>query len=95
LEQVSSQAVLLAAVEYAKNGDAGAQRFLRNRFPAETPFGAWARRVSANQSAGEQADGDGPPPEFMDELRDALARLQPAERQALRDALEAPLESSG
>jgi DNA-directed RNA polymerase specialized sigma24 family protein len=89
----TSEAVLQAAVEYAKNGDEGAMRFLSQRFPGvdaaavrdhrrTMPFSAWRRRVRANAAV---ADGAGTPtgPSDLAHLRPALRNLPPNERQVL------------
>ena len=93
-----SDAALRAAVEYARNGDAGALRALCARFPGldaealaayprdSVPFRAWADRVARNRAALDQTGGE-MPPGFVDELSDALRRLSPAERLALEQAL--------
>ena len=99
LDHVASEAVLQAAVEYARNGDPGAVRFLCARFPGladgdlrdydpqRMPFAAWARRVARNKAAAEDAEATAMPPDLVDELADALSRLNPAERLALKEAL--------
>jgi hypothetical protein len=103
LDWVHRDQGLLAAVEYAKNGDAGALRFLSARFPGlepdelaaaldsygrrSMPFGDWARRIARNKVVAEDAGGDGPPPGFVNDLSDALRRLTPPEREALKQAL--------
>jgi DNA-directed RNA polymerase specialized sigma24 family protein len=65
---------------YAAYGDQGALRYLRRTHP----FGKWARRVEENTTIAEDADA---PEDFVEELAEALARLAPAERAALRRAL--------
>jgi hypothetical protein len=72
---------LHAVSRYAEYGDAGAQKFLGRT----DPFGRWGRRANANRGlTGE----DGPPEEFVEELSEALGRLQPTEREALQEALK-------
>jgi hypothetical protein len=83
---VSTEA-LHAVVEYAKNGDPGALRYMRQRFPESGPFGAWARRTEANRSVADDTAAEPAPPELVAEVREALDRLKPLERQALREAL--------
>ena len=78
---MKDEAVLRAVARYADYGDQGAVKYLRQ---AE-PFGKWARRADENQVL---ADETTPPEEFMEELREKLAQLDPAERAALRQALD-------
>jgi hypothetical protein len=80
LERVRDPDVLRAVARYAQYGDAGAQSYLRR----SDPFGKWARRAERNRA--EAAD-DAAPEEFVEELSEALALLEPAEREALREAL--------
>jgi hypothetical protein len=103
LDRVHPQAVLHAAVEYARNGDAGALRFLCARFPGldtdelaaeiggydgrSMPFGAWASRVASNKAVARGAAAQPPPEDLVAELVEALRQLHPAERLALRQAL--------
>jgi len=94
-----SEEVLRAVVEYARNGDPGALRFLRTRFPGldeedlrayeprRMPFGAWADRVARNKVVAEDPGPEAMPPDLVDELTEALSRLNPAERLALKEAL--------
>jgi len=82
LERVQDPAVLHAVVQYARNGDPGALRYLRAH-----PFAAWMGRQERNMAAVEQADGEGLPDDVVEELREALGRLHPAEREALKRAL--------
>ena len=74
-------AVLQAVARYAEYGDPGAARYLRRI----DPFGKWNRRADVNR---EIADEDAAPEELMEEISEALDRLQPAEREALREALK-------
>jgi DNA-directed RNA polymerase specialized sigma24 family protein len=90
LEQVQDPAVLHAITQYARYGDPGALRYLR-----ANPFASWMGRVERNIAALEEVDEpeiQDPPEELVEELRTALARLHPAERQALKDALSNPSE---
>jgi hypothetical protein len=80
VEQVRDEAMLRAVARYAECGDAGAQSYLRRT----EPFGRWGRRTEDNRAL---ADETAPPEEFMEELSEALAQLEPAERAALREAL--------
>jgi hypothetical protein len=94
-----SDAALNAVAAYARNGDAGALRALSSRYPGldaklleeyprgAMPFRAWADRVARNAAVVDSASGEGAPPEFIDELTEALRRLTPAEREALEQAL--------
>src|SRR3954466_1765463 len=85
LEQMQDQAVLHAITQYARYGDPGALRYLRAH-----PFASWMGRVERNIAALEEADEPQikhPPEDPVEELRVALGRLHPAERQALKDAL--------
>ena len=89
MEQMHDEAVLYAITQYARDGDPGALRYLRAH-----PFASWMGRVERNIAALEEADEPvimDPPEELVEELRTALARLHPAERQALKDALSNPL----
>jgi hypothetical protein len=72
---------LHAVSRYAEYGDTGARKYLGRT----DPFGRWGRRAEANRSL---ADENAPPEEFVEELSEALGRLQPAEREALREALK-------
>lgn len=72
-------AVLHALNRYAEYGDEGALRYLRRT----EPFGKWARRADENRGFVD----DEAPDELVEELSEKLARLEPAEREALRRAL--------
>jgi hypothetical protein len=72
---------LHAVSRYAEYGDSGARNYLGRT----EPFGKWGRRAEANRAL---SDEDLPPEEFVEELSEALGRLQPVEREALREALK-------
>lgn len=77
---------LQAVIEYARNGDSGALRYLSSRYEeSATPFGAWVRRLARNAEIGDSghAVDDDPQADEVTEVRAALRRLPPEERQVM------------